>query len=463
MDIAAMRDVLAGVVGASHVITDPDALAGLATDETHERQHTPDLAVRPATAEEVAQVVAACNTHGIPVVARGGGSGVSGGALATHGGVILLMERLNRIIEIDANNMTTTVETGVITGELQEQLIAAGLCLPPDPGSRSWCQVGGNLAEAAAGPKSVKYGAFRDYALNLEVVLASGEIIWTGANVRKIACGYNLTQLMLGSEGTLGIITKVVFRLIPAPTEELVVRLAFDSLAGARDMICGIFEQGLVPSEVELMEAGAIEATKVRCDEELPEGTQALLWVGFDGRDEDQVLADAEQLSEFAESLNALEALVAIEPEHRKNLWAYRHNVGEAIIQTTTFLDVDVSFPRSKLLEVVESAREIGEKYGFNIVAFGHSGDGNLHIQILRGDLDDATWNGPVREGIRELYARVVSLGGALSGEHGIGCTLTPYLDTMFGETHMALMRGIKNVFDPKGILNPGKVLTDKA
>lgn len=454
----AWAERFAAIVGPGHVFAEVDQRQGYATDETHERNYLPDLVLRPGSSAEVAEIVRLCHQEGMPVVPRGGGSGVSGGALAVRGGVVLLMERLAKIIAIDERDMTVTVETGVITGELQTQLLARGLCLPPDPGSRSWCQIGGNLAEAAAGPKSVKYGAFRDYVLNLEVVLASGETIWTGGNVRKIACGFNLTQLMLGSEGTLAVITKVVFRVVPAPTEELLVRLAFPTLAGARDMICRIFEQGLVPSEVEMLEAEAIAVTRPFCKEQVPEDIAALLWVGFDGRDPEQVLADAERLSLLAEAAG-VEALLAQEPEHRSNLWAYRHKVGESIIATTTFIDVDVSFPRSKLLEVVEGARAIGARHGFRVVAFGHCGDGNLHVQILRHDLDEACWHGAVRQGIDEIYGLVTRLGGALSGEHGIGCTLTPYMHHMFSPTHLQLMAGIKHVFDPKGILNPGKIL----
>ncbi len=449
---------VADIVGPDHVFVDPDRREAYAQDETHERHYLPDLVVRPGSSAEIAAVLALCAETGVPVVPRGGGSGVSGGALALRGGVVLLMERLASIIAIDERDMTVTVETGAITADVQNALLERGLCLPPDPGSRDWCQIGGNLAEMAAGPKSVKYGAFRDYVLNLEVVLASGEVLWTGAAVRKQACGYNLTQLMLGSEGTLGIITKAVFRVIPAPTEELLVRLAFHSLVEARDMLIRIFEQGLVPSEVELLEAGAIAVTRPNCKEQVPHDVAALLWVGFDGRDPDQVLGDAERLAELAEAAG-VDARLEQEPDRRRQLWEYRHKVGESIIDASAFIDVDVSFPRSKLLEVIEGARAIGARYGFEVVAFGHCGDGNLHVQILRRDLDDATWHGVVRQGIDEIYAMVTALGGALSGEHGIGCTLTPYLGHMFSETHLALMAGIKHAFDPKGILNPGKIL----
>lgn len=453
-----LYDSLVAIVGARYVLCDPNSLEAYARDETREHHHMPDFVVKPSTTHEISRILVLCDQTGIPLVARGGGSGVSGGALAVRGGVVLLMERLKRVLAVDHNNMTITVETGAITAEVQALLLEQGLCLPPDPGSRSWSQIGGNLAEAAAGPKTVKYGAFRDYVLNLEIVLANGEVLWTGANVRKMACGYNLTQLMLGSEGTLAVITKVVFKLIPAIREELVLRLAFSSLAKARDMICATFDAGLVPSELEFMEAGAIEVARGYCKEHIEDGVEALLWIGFDGLDELALIADAEQVSQLADGLVMGEVLMAQEPNQRHLLWEYRHKVGEAIIDTTPFLDVDVSYPRSSLLEVVEGTRKIGTRMGFKVVAFGHSGDGNLHVQILRGDLDEAVWKGLVRDGVRQIYTLVTALGGALSGEHGIGCSLIPYLDTLYSKTHLELMSGIKRVFDPNNTLNPGKI-----
>jgi len=452
-------DKFRAILGEKHVLCDADSLATYAVDETHAQSAEPDLVLKPASVNEISSILSHCNKMEIPVVPRGGGSGVSGGALAHRGGVVLCLERLNRIIRVDHDNQTLTVETGAITGMVQEHLVAQGLCLPPDPGSREFCQIGGNLAECAAGPKSVKYGAFRDYVLNLEVVLPSGEIIWTGANVRKMACGYNLTQLMLGSEGTLGIITKAVFKVIRAPSHQVLMRLSFNSLAAAAQMITRTFAVGLVPSELEFVDAHGIAAARPNCQEKLPDQVAALLWIGFDGHDEEVLTEDAVKISDLADELGSSEALIAEQIDHRIALWEYRQKVGEAIIEAGAFRDVDVSFPRSQLQTVVEGARRIGAEKGFRVVCFGHSGDGNLHIQILRGDLDEAAWNGPVNDGIRELYELVVGLGGALSGEHGIGCTLTPYMDTLFSATHLALMAGIKAVFDPKGILNPGKIL----
>ena len=452
---ARLRDCL----GKDSVFDDETALQAYASDETRDLRFMPDLAVKPRSAEEVARILKICHAESVPITPRGGGSGVSGGALPVKGGVVLCLERLNRILDVNRRNMTIEVETGAITGEVQDHLLEQGLFLPPDPGSRSWCQIGGNLAEAAAGPKSVKYGAFRDYVLNLEAVLPNGDVIRTGADVRKYASGYNLTQLLLGSEGTLAVMTKVVFRVITAPTEEILLRLAFSSLENACELICRIFEQGLIPSEVEFIEADAIDIARDRCRETPKPGVAAYVWIGFDGNNAETLMEDATRVSDLAEALACDEFLVAQEPDQKRQLWAFRHEIGPAVIEKTPFRDVDLAFPREKLFEVVRRTKTIGQRYGFRTAIFGHAGDGNVHINVLRDQLDEAQWRGPVRDGIAELYKMAGELGGALSGEHGIGCTLTEYMETAFGKTRLELMRGIKKVFDPKGVLNPGKIL----
>ena len=441
------------------LITDPDRLASFSGDETRDLHHFPEAAAFPRSVAQVSAVLRVCSEHRIPIVPRGGGSGVSGGAAAIHGGLVLSLRHLNRIVALDARNMTVTVEAGMVTGTLQDRLAEKGLRLPPDPGSRDWCQIGGNLAEAAAGPKSVKYGAFRDYVLNLEVVLADGRVIWTGADVRKFACGYNLTHLMLGSEGTLGVITKAVFRLVPAAPESVLLRMGFTTLEAATDMICGVFTSGLTPSEVEIVDRDAIALAQPLCDAPADPDLAAYLWIGFDGREADILMADAERAADLAESIGCADLLFASDPDQVRRLWTYRHRIGPAVIETTPFRDVDLSFPRAALADVVHMVKEVGRRYGFRTAIFGHAGDGNLHVNVLRDALDEAAWQGPVREGIADIYRRVCAMGGTLSGEHGVGCTLTPYLEEALGSTRLALMAGIKKVFDPQGILNPGKIV----
>ena len=449
------------ILGEQAVFNDEDVLQAHATDETHDQYYRPDLVLKPRSVEDVSRIAKLCNETGIPIVARGGGSGVSGGALAARGGVVVCLERMNRILAIEPRNQTVTVETGAVTGDVQTELLKHGLWLPPDPGSKSWCQIGGNLAEAAAGPKSLKYGAFRDYVLNLEVVLANGEVIWTGANVRKFASGYNLTQLMLGSEGTLGIITKAVFRLIPPPKHTLLLRVALPDLASACELMCRTFETGLHPCEMEFMEEDGIALTRLFTKDSVSPETAGLVWIGLDGDVEEALFEQAEQVANLAEDAGALEVLVAETEPQQKDLWDFRHQVGPAVIETTPFRDVDLTFPRTRLLEIIEGIKTIGAREGFRTVVFGHAGDGNLHVNVLRDQMDDDAWQRTIDVGITELYQLACSLGGTLSGEHGIGTALRHQMPLAFGKANLALMLGIKKAFDPKGILNPGKIFPD--
>ena len=470
------KDVFLDLLGEKYVLSDFEQLEGYAKDETRDLGYLPELVLKPKNSTEISAILSVCHREGLTVTPRGGGSGVSGGAQPVEGGIVLCMERLNSICDVDQSNMTVTVETGVITQKVNEQLMEYGLWLPPDPGSAAFCQIGGNLSEMAAGPKSVKYGAFKDYVLNLQVVLPDGRITWTGANVRKLACGYNLTQLMLGSEGTLGIITRVVFKVVPLPKEEILVRLAFSSLNSACDMICKIFEVGLTPSELEFIDRDSIDAVSavkkevstavdVRSEsgfeaaKEVSDNTEVLLWVGFDGSNRSLLLDDAEKVADLAQAYNVLEVFVAQEPAQKRRLWEYRHLIGKTIMEATVFRDIDLSFPRSALRDIIAGTKHIGEKYGLRTVCFGHCGDGNIHIQLLRDKLEEAEWDKLSTLAVTELYELTTAKGGAISGEHGIGCVATLGMPLMFSEVQLELMQGIKTLFDPKNILNPGKII----
>jgi len=472
------KDVFVSLLGERYVLSESEQLEGYAQDETRDLGYLPELVLKPKNSAEISQVLTVCHREGLTVTPRGGGSGVSGGAQPVEGGIVLCMERLNSICDINQSNMTVTVETGVITQEVNEQLMQYGLWLPPDPGSAAFCQIGGNLSEMAAGPKSVKYGAFKDYVLNLQVVLPDGRITWTGANVRKLACGYNLTQLMLGSEGTLGIITRVVFKVVPLPKEEILVRLAFSSLQNACDMICKVFEAGLTPSELEFIDRDSIDAVSAAKKEasnaidansksasevvkEVSDNTEVLLWIGFDGANRGLLLEDAETAADLAQAYGVLEVLVAQEPAQKRRLWEYRHLIGKTIMEATIFRDIDLSFPRSALRDIVVGTKQVGEKYGLRTVCFGHCGDGNIHIQLLRDELEDAKWDELSTLAVTELYELTTAHGGAISGEHGIGCVATLGMSLMFSEVQLELMQGIKTLFDPKNILNPGKIIPD--
>lgn len=455
---AALLAELQKLCGVAHVHT--EQLEAYGRDETEDLFFAPQLVVQPGTAEEVAAVLACCNALDVPVTARGAGTGLSGGALPVHGGVVLTTARLNRILQIDEANLQATVEPGVITQVFQEAVQEKGLFYPPDPSSRGSCFLGGNLAESAGGPRAVKYGTTKDYVLNLQVALPSGELIWTGANVLKNATGYNLTQLMVGSEGTLGIITKVVFRLIPFPKQNLLMLVPFHSLEGACSAVSAVFRAGLSPSALEFMEREAIlwAADYLKIPLELPAEVQAHLLVELDGQQLEPLYAEAEQLYALLEDFDCGEILLADTAEQKEQLWKLRRNVAHAVKANSVYKEEDTVVPRAQLPQIIRKVKDVGAAYGFQSVCYGHAGDGNVHVNIIRGALSDAEWQDTVKLGIREIFEEVHRLGGTISGEHGIGWVQQEYMDVVMQPTHFALMRGIKQVFDPKGILNPGKI-----
>jgi len=453
-------ELLRACVGESHVSQVPEVIENHSKDETEDLRYSPEVVVFPGTAEEVAAVLRICNEAGIPVTTRGAGTGLSGGALPVFGGVVLSTSRLNRILEIDTRNLQATVEPGVVTEAFQLAVKAETLFYPPDPSSRGSCFLGGNLAESAGGPKAVKYGTTKDYVLNLQVALPTGDLIWTGANVLKNATGYNLTQLMIGSEGTLGVITKVVFRLLPHPQQDILMLVPFDSLENACAAVSAVFRAGITPSAMEFMERDAIEwsARYLKQDLQLPESVQAHLLIELDGNYLEQLYAEAEQIFGIMESFGAGEIMLAEASHQKEQLWKLRRNVAHAVKANSIYKEEDTVVPRAELPVLIRAIKEIGERYGFQSVCYGHAGDGNVHVNIIRGELDDQAWSHTVKKGIRELFEVVKSLGGTLSGEHGIGLVQKEYMNVLFEPIHFQLMQGIKATFDPKGILNPGKI-----
>lgn len=429
-------------------------------DETEDLCYMPDLVAEPHSAEAVAAVLACCNRFGVPLTTRGAGTGLSGGALPVQAGVVLSTAALNRILRIDEQNLQAIVEPGVITQQFQEAVEQLGLYYPPDPSSRGSCFIGGNLAESAGGPRAVKYGTTRDYVLNLELALPSGELIWTGANVLKNATGYNLTQLVVGSEGTLGVITKAVFRLIPYPKHNLLMLVPFKSLESACAAVSAVFRAGIVPSALEFMEREAIlwAAEYLKQPIELPDEVQAHLLIELDGNFPEQLHQEAEQLYSLLEDFDTDEVLLAESSEQKEMLWKLRRNVAHAVKATSVYKEEDTVVPRASLPQLIRKVKEVGEKYGFQSVCYGHAGDGNVHVNIIKGDLSEQAWQHTVSKGIREIFEEVHRLGGTISGEHGIGLVQQAYLDIVFDHTQMTLMQGIKRLFDPKGILNPGKM-----
>lgn len=456
---------LRNIVGNDYASTDKELLTRCASDETEDHVFMPDIVVSPANTNEVSQVLKLCNQHEIPVTPRGGGTGLSGGALPVNAGVVLLMDRFNKIINIDEANLQATVEPGVITEVFQETVKEKGLFYPPDPSSKGTCFLGGNLGENAGGPKAVKYGVTRDYVLNIEVVLPNGEVIWTAANVLKNSTGYNLTQLLCGSEGTLGVITKIVFKLRPYPKRDVTMLVPFTTAEEACRAITAIYMTGVAPSGMEYIDRDSMMYTAKYLEEmgtpvtiDLPGHINAQLLIELDGNDEEVLMKDAETIMATLEDFNTGELYFADTAQQKEELWRLRRNVSPAVNAYTLTKAEDVVVPRSQLPTLVTAIKEIGAKYKFNSVCFGHAGDGNLHINVMREELSEDYWNNEINQGIEEIFQKVVDLGGTLSGEHGIGIAKRPYMHLAMKETNLELMRGIKKAFDPKGILNPGKI-----
>ncbi|MBM3165615.1 MAG: FAD-binding protein [Bacteroidetes bacterium] len=430
-------------------------------DETEDFVFPPELVVLPSTAEEVADIVRYCYQNDIPVTPAGARTGLSGGCLPLHGGVLLSMEKFNRILHIDTDNLQVTTEPGVITEVLQQAVKELGLFYPPDPASKGSCFIGGNVSENSGGPKAVKYGVTKDYVLNLQVVLPTGEIIWTGANVLKNATGYNLTQLMVGSEGTLGIITKIVLKLLPHPTHDVLFLVPFFDARTACEAVPAIFKAGIIPSGMEFMERDALLWAKAFTGDQavpLADNHQAHLLIELDGFDHEQLMREAEQLFAVLEAFETDEILFADSAAQKEALWNLRRKVGEAVKTQSVYKEEDTVVPRYQLPNLLTHVKKVGERYGFKSVCYGHAGDGNLHVNIIRGDLNEEQWTHELPKAITEIFEEVVRLGGTLSGEHGIGYVQKPYMPLAFPEVTLQLMREIKRVFDPKGILNPGKI-----
>ncbi|MBO9150699.1 FAD-binding oxidoreductase [Chitinophaga sp. GCM10012297] len=452
---------LKAIVGDAFVFTDEENIEIYAHDETEDLRFPPEVVVKPATTDEVSRIMQLCNEALLPVTPRGGGTGLSGGALAQHGGVLLSTERLNKIIEIDERNLQVTTEPGVITQVLQEAVREKGLFYPPDPSSRGTCFIGGNIAENSGGPKAVKYGVVKDYVLNLELVLPNGDVIWTGANVLKNATGYNLTQLVVGSEGTLGIVTKIVLRLIPMPKHDLLMLVPFNSAEYACAAVSAIFRAGYTPSALEFMERDAllwvtqfVDSSMVKIDDEV----QAHLLIEVDGNHQDMLFQEMEAIAAVVMEFGCGEILFADSHQQKEELWKLRRRVAEAVKSNSIYKEEDTVVPRAELPLLLNGVKAIGKRYGFTSVCYGHAGDGNLHVNIIKGDMSDEAWNGTLKDGIREIFELVKRLGGTISGEHGIGLVQKDYMEIIFSRQQLLLMKQIKQVFDPNNILNAGKI-----
>jgi len=448
------------ILGADSLLTSWEDRACYSYDATGQ-SFLPDAAALPETVEQVAAILRLANEHRFPVIPRGAGSGVTGGALPTAGGLVLVFSRMNRILEIDAANMIAVVEPGLITGELQAALKKRGLMYPPDPASLKFCSIGGNAAECAGGPSAVKYGVTRDYIIGLEAVLPTGEIIKTGVRTEKGVVGYDLTRLLIGSEGTLAVFTKLILRLLPLPEAKSTFLLTFVSLAEATKLVAEILAAGLLPCTLEYMDRTAIAAVRDRLKQPLPDGTAALLLVEFDGSKE-EVAQQAGRFTAFVAKKGNCVLRQATDEQETAELWLARRSISPAVLSLRPHkIAEDVVVPRSKIPDLVAFTERLAVELKLLILTFGHAGDGNIHVNImLDKSQPDEQRNG--LEAKERLFRFVLSLGGTLSGEHGIGITKSAFLPLEIDPASLNLMRKLKQLFDPNNILNPGKIFPPK-
>jgi glycolate dehydrogenase FAD-linked subunit len=448
---------LLAAVGAEWIRTDPASREQYGQDALGQGQ-PPDLIVLPADTQQVAAVMSMCAAHRVPVVVRGGGTGYTGGAVPTQGGVVLSMERMNRILEIDEANLLAVVEPNVITGELQRAVEARGLFYPPDPASLDRSAIGGNVAECAGGPRAFKYGTTKRYVLALEAVLPTGEIIHTGSKAVKNVVGYDLTQLLVGSEGTLAVITKVVLRLIPKPPARATLLATFTHIDAAVTAVTGIIRHRVVPAALEIVDGDSIRAVHEYLGNKIVgQGIEALLLVECDG----VAAAVEEEITRVAAACQESDAVDVVRAEtdsEREQLWAVRRQLSLALRATGLLkINHDVVVPRGRIPELFQVVAGLKRDYKLRIACFGHAGDGNIHVNLMV-DRADAAERERASEAERRLFEAVVRLEGSISGEHGIGFAKAKYLNIELSSAEIALMKRVKRAFDPNGILNPGKI-----
>ena len=460
-----LLEEMKSIVGAAYFFTDEESFAKYGSDETEKLHYAPQVVVKPRSAEEISKLLILSNQHLIPVTPRGAGTGLTGGALPHLGGLVISMERFNTILAIDERNLQVTTEPGVITEVLQNAVKEKGLFYPPDPASKGSCFIGGNISENSGGPKAVKYGVVKDYVLNLEIVLPTGEIIWTGSNVLKNATGYNLTQLIVGSEGTLGIVTKIVLRLIPHPKFDLLMLAPFNSVEKASEAVSAIFRAGITPSAMELMEIESIKLASKLCESTaipITEDLAAHLIIEVDGNDMEVLMKDMEAIAEVLANYEVGELYFADDTQQKNELWKIRRKANEASVAAGYTIEEDTVVPRAELPKLIKGVRALADENGFKVVSYGHAGDGNLHIRINHPKYKKSYENEEIQGILIKIFELVKSLGGTISGEHGIGLIQKSFMPVMFDPISMELMKGIKKVFDPNNILNAGKIFDSK-
>ena len=447
------------IVGADQVSTERADLICYSYDATQQK-FLPDVVVHPNTTEQISRIMKLANEYKTPVFPRGAGSGFTGGSLPTRGGIVLTTEKMDKILEIDQENLVAVVQPGVVTEQFQQAVEKVGLFYPPDPASLKFSTLGGNVAECAGGPRCVKYGVTKDYILGLEVVTPTGDVITTGGPTMKGVVGYDLTKLMCGSEGTLGIATKIVIKLLPFPEAKKTMLVLFDSIDGAAQSVSAIVRNKIIPTTLEFMDGRTLDCVKQATGLEVPEAARAVLIIEVDG-DREFLDKQARKIADIIQPLGVVETRIAETPEESEALWQIRRSVSASLRKVNPDkFNEDICVPRSKVPDMIRKVDEISDRYGVPIVNFGHAGDGNIHVNIMidkkiPGESEKA------EKAIKEVFLGALALGGTMSGEHGIGIAKAPYIPLEITPETAVYMKTIKKALDPNNILNPGKIFLD--
>lgn len=447
------------IVGPEGIHREKEALLCYSYDAT-QIEHLPDLVIRPSSADQISKILKIANRERIPVVPRGAGSGFSGGSIPVRGGIVLSLERMNSILEFDEEDLIAVVEPGVVLGRFHRLVESKGLFYPPDPSSSDFCTIGGNVAENASGPRSVKYGGTRNYVLGLEAILPDGRVFNTGARTVKSVAGYDLTRLMVGSEGTLGVVTKIILRLLPLPEDISTIMVYFSGIDDAARAVSRIISSRLIPRALEFMDSESIKVMRESKKIILPQGVDSILIIEMDG-ESDNVKRDSRRILDLCAGCNAVGSHVAAGDEDRKKIWGARKVLSQALYKIKpTKINEDIVVPRSKIPDMIREIEDIARESGVKIVSFGHAGEGNLHVNVMTDKNDRDEYN-RAQGAVDKIFKATLKLKGSITGEHGIGITKSQYLEMETGATTLEMMHRIKNQFDPKNILNPGKIFLD--
>lgn len=447
---------LAAIVGGKNVsIAKTDKITH-SYDATQE-SFLPDAVVYASSTEQISQIMKIACENNIPVLPRGAGSGFTGGTLPVQGGIVLVLTKMDKVLKIDTENLVAEVEPGVITAELQRQVEKLGLFYPPDPASKEFSTLGGNVAECAGGPRCVKYGVTKDYVLGLEVVTPQGDIIFTGGRTLKNVVGYDLTKLFVGSEGTLGIITKIILKLLPKPEAKKTMLVQFESIDGAASAVSAIVGAKIIPTTLEFMDKSTIGCIRDASTISLPGSCEAVLIIEVDG-DKSELDSQVERIMKVIEPLGVVDTRIASTEEESEEIWSVRRIVSPSLKKVNPDkFNEDIVVPRSKVPDMIRALEAISSKYNVPIVNFGHAGDGNIHVNVMV-DLEEEGMSETIEKVLDEIFDSAVSLGGAISGEHGIGTSKAKYMGVGLNEATLNTMKLIKVALDPQNVLNPGKV-----